>query len=292
MSITITDTMVAFAIIGLAPALLFMWLFLHQTRMNKDHRMLMRRTFIFGTLAIVPVYIINYLLTYFFDFDIQNFLHTSTVSKSIGYVFLGCVLIAVIEEYAKGLIVREVDWKRKEFSRVVDGIEFSVACGLGFAFAENAIYFWDIYNMVGNIHTELMWAIIFRSTLSMLAHAVFSGIFGYYYGRAKMLSLNYQRTRETHHHMKFHLLKALKIRVHRIKHILKWENLHNELKEEIKEKELVAEGLLVAVILHTCYNFFLTINLAWISVIIIAVEFLVIIHEFELHKNNITVRKE
>ena len=87
-------------------------------------------------------------------------------------------------------------------------------------------------------------------------------------------------------------MKALKIRFYRIKHLLKWENLHNELGEELKEKELVAEGLLVAIILHTCYNFFLTVNHAWISVIIIAVEFLVIIHEFELHKNNITVKTE
>jgi len=292
MSITITDTMVTFVMISLAPALLFMWMFLHQTRMNKAHRQLMKRTFLLGTLSIIPVYIINYLLNYFFSFDIQYFLHTSTTSSSIGYIFLGCVMIAVIEEYSKGLIVREVDWNKKTFSRVVDGIEFSVACGLGFAFAENAIYFWDIYNMVGTIQSDLMLAIIFRSTLSMLAHAVFSGIFGYYYGRAKVLSLRYQAKQEVYHYLKFHLLKAIKVRFYRIKHILKWENLHNELGEEIKEKELVAEGLLVAIILHTCYNFFLTVNHAWISVIIIAVEFLVIIHEFELHKNNITVKTE
>jgi len=179
MSITITDTMVAFGIIGLAPAVLFLWFFLHQTRMDRKHKKLMIRTFLFGTLAIIPVYFINYVFAQFLNFDLIYFLNTNTTANNLIYIFLGCLILAGIEEYSKGLIVKEIDWKQKSFSRVVDGIEFSIACGLGFAFIENSIYFWNVFHMAYEINTELMWVIIFRSSLSMLAHAVFSGIFGY-----------------------------------------------------------------------------------------------------------------
>jgi len=287
MSVTITHTTVIFALIALGPALLALWFFLHQARMDKRHKNLMIRTFMFGTLALIPVYIINALLKYFLDFDIQYFLHTYTLEKSMGYIFLGCLLIALIEEYSKSIIVREVDWRQKEFSRIVDGIEFSVACGLGFAFAENIIYFYEIYNMVLGITTELMWAIVFRSTLSMLAHSVFSGIFGYYYGKAKVLNMKYKRFNKKHRSFGLHLFHGLKTRWKRMVHLIRFKNLHDELEEQLKEKELIGEGLLIAILLHTAYNFFLTYDYPLISVLIIGVEFLVILHEFELHRNNV-----
>jgi RsiW-degrading membrane proteinase PrsW (M82 family) len=210
------------------------------------------------------------------------------LAKHIGYIFLGCLLIAVIEEYSKSLIVREVDWNHKEFSRIVDGIEFSVACGLGFAFAENIIYFWDIYHMVFGITTELMWAIVFRSTLSMLAHAVFSGIFGYYYGKAKIMNMNYKRFNKKNRSVNpIHLLHGMRVRIKRLVHLFRWANVHEELEEKLKENELVAEGLFIAIFLHTLYNFFLSYDMPWVSALIIGTEFLVILHEFELHRNNI-----
>jgi len=285
MSITITDTMVAFLIVGLAPGILFLWFFLHQARMDKSHRKLMIRTFLLGSLAIIPVYIINKIIDFLFNFDIAYFLNTNAISQSLFYIFLGCLIMAGIEEYSKSLIVREVDWNKKTFSRIIDGIEFSVACGLGFAFIENAIYFWNIYHMVYEVNIDLLWSIIFRSSLSMMAHAVFSGIFGYYYGKAKVMNIRYKKNHPKPHILHFNPFKAFKIRLLRLSHLLSFKNLHSsKVAEFIHEKELVAEGLLIAILLHTFYNFFLSIQLAWVSVIIIAVEFLVILHEFEIHQ--------
>jgi protease PrsW len=288
MSFTITDTMVGFALIALGPAMLILWFYLHQTRMDANHKKLMFRTFWYGTLAIIPVYVLNQFMIMFFDFDIQYFLHTYSVARSVGYIFLGCLIVATIEEYAKSIIVKEVDWNRKEFTRVVDGIEFSIACGLGFAFAENVIYFYQMYNMVLSISNELMWAIIFRSTLSMLAHSVFSGIFGYYYGKAKVLNLKYKKLNQKHRSFGFHFFHGLSIRIKRMQHLLKSKNLHLEVEEKLKEKELIAEGMVAAILLHTAYNFFLTYDYAWISVIIIGIELFIILHEFETHKNTIS----
>lgn len=278
--------MIGLALIALAPATLFIWFFLHQARMDKSHKSLMWRTFFFGTLAIFPVLLVNYLLIYFFDFDIQTLLHTYSISRNVLLILLGCFLIAIIEEYSKSIIVKEVDWNKKEFSRIVDGIEFSVACGLGFALAENIYYFWTIYDMVLEINKDLMIAIVMRSTLSMMAHSVFSGIFGYYYGKARVLNLKYKRLNKIHRSYGFHLIHGLKIRLHRLKHLLNARNLHQEIEEQLHEKELIAEGLLIAVILHTLYNFFLTYGYSWIGVLLVAIEFYVILHEFRLHKND------
>jgi len=283
MSITITDTMLFLSIIAISPAILFIWYFIHEARMDKQHIRLMIRTFFLGSLAIIPVYILNYISFKLFNFDIQYFLETNDIKESILYVFLGCVMIATIEEYSKSIIVREVDWNKKEFTSIVDGIEFAVACGLGFAFIENAIYFIDIHTMVGNVTSELAYAIVGRSVLSMLAHAVFSGIFGYYYGRAKVLNLHYRRVNVKNRSYGFHLLHGLRVRLLRFKYLLQSKNLHHEVDEYFKEKELVAEGLLIAIFLHTLYNFFVMRNLAWVSVILIAAEFYIVIHEVKLH---------
>jgi len=108
-----------------------------------------------------------------------------------------------------------------------------------------------------------------------------------------MMSLKFNKTHPRPHFLHFHPLQAIKVRLIRIKHLFTWKNLHNEkVGELIHEKELIAEGLFVAIILHTLYNFFLSIDLAWVSVLIIAFEFLVILHEFEMHRNNVVIRNK
>lgn len=67
-----------------------------------------------------------------------------------GAQYLSSSLIApFIEEANKGLIVVAFAWLSREFDNVTDGLLYGAVVGLGFAFAENILYFNRIYENSG-----------------------------------------------------------------------------------------------------------------------------------------------
>ena len=92
-------------------------------------------------------------------------------------LFLSTILIVgIIEEGAKSLIVYIFHYNHPAFNEALDGIIYGVTVGLGFAAFENLFYTVLYGYQVG----------ITRAVLTSLAHASFTGIFGYYLGQAKM----------------------------------------------------------------------------------------------------------
>jgi hypothetical protein len=91
------------------------------------------------------------------------------------------IFLAFAEEYSKHLIVRFTD--DESIRSIDDAIEFSVIVGLAFAFAENVLLYFPRFLAEENTAMLLM-----RSTLTVLMHAVASGIFGYFYGLAHFSS--------------------------------------------------------------------------------------------------------
>jgi hypothetical protein len=91
------------------------------------------------------------------------------------------IFLAFAEEYSKHLIVRFTD--DESIRSIDDAIEFSVIVGLAFAFAENVLLYFPRFLAEQNTAMLLM-----RSTLTVLMHAVASGIFGYFYGLAHFSS--------------------------------------------------------------------------------------------------------
>lgn len=87
------------------------------------------------------------------------------------------IFLAFAEEYSKHLIVRFTD--DDSIRSIDDAIEFSVIVGLAFAFAENVLLYFPRLLAEGDTPTLLL-----RSVLTVLMHAVASGIFGYFYGLA------------------------------------------------------------------------------------------------------------
>jgi RsiW-degrading membrane proteinase PrsW (M82 family) len=164
------------------------------------------------------------LLILYFDFSLKEALIIT-------------MALAVLEEYSKHIIVRFTDDNR--IKSIDDAIEFSVLVGLGFAFAENIFYFLNAYNT-----DQFYQIVIFRSILSVFAHILFSGIFGYFYGLAHFATpLYHQEVHEKRHPV----LKFL----HKVLHV-KGSVLFHE--------EKMLEGLIVAGLLHTIFNFFLQLN--------------------------------
>jgi len=89
----------------------------------------------------------------------------------------GLIFLAFGEEYSKHLIVRFTD--DDSIQSIDDAIEFSIIVGLAFAFAENVLLYFPRLLAEGDMPTLLL-----RSVLTVLMHAVASGILGYFYGLA------------------------------------------------------------------------------------------------------------
>lgn len=270
-------------VLGAAPAAFWGWMWYRKIEMDDDHRRLMYRTFFLGMFAIFPVYIINYTTSQLLNFDLIDFIKTQSVAGSTILIFLGYVLIGVYEEYSKFFIVREVDYKQRAFNRIVDGIEFAIAAALGFAFMENMLYFISALREMPVSSKEFSSIIIFRSLGSMLAHTLFSGIFGYYYGQAKFVGIPVAEHGESL--SVYNLYNGVRVRALRLKQLLKGEQFHRSLQLKLKEEELIAEGLFIAVMLHGIYNYLINIDQTIFIVPLIVMEYAIIVHELHVHRN-------
>jgi len=272
-------------ILAIIPATFWLWIYYRKVTMDEGHRKLMVRTFLVGMLAVLPVFAFDYLMVRYFDFNLSYFIVEHKVGSAFHFVFLGFIVIGVIEEISKAFVVKEVDYNRREFNRIIDGIEFAAAAALGFAFAENVIYFASSFEMFYVDSTAFIQIVLVRSMASMLAHTLFSGIFGYYYGKAKFCGVPTPKHRKFVWHFHFH--KAAIVRYNRLKHIMQGKNLHfhKDFRNKLREEELIAEGLLIAVVLHALYDFFLGIHMSYLIIPLLIIEYSIIAHEFHVHRN-------
>ena len=145
-------------------------------------------TFIAGILSVIPIMLYKFSWEFFPKLNI--FLYTDSMdSDLIGFsnwvtipvgVVLAFMFVGVLEEYMKHIVVKTTD--QKHLSSIDDAIEFSIIAALGFAFVENMMYFFYIWNYQG--FESLFISFIFRSIFSTFAHILFSGIYGYFYGVA------------------------------------------------------------------------------------------------------------
>ena len=140
------------------------------------------------------------------------------------------IFLAFAEEYSKHLVVRFTD--DDSIRSIDDAIEFSVIVGLAFAFAENVLLYFPRLLTEGN--TAML---ALRSVLTVLMHAVASGIFGYFYGLAHF---SHEEVR-LGHGGRGPLYRAL----HRV-FLLRQESLYHEAK--------MFEGLVLAGTYHATFN--------------------------------------
>jgi hypothetical protein len=142
----------------------------------------------------------------------------------------GLIFLAFAEEYSKHLIVRFTD--DDSIQSINDSIEFSIIVGLAFAFAENVLLYFPRLLAAGDTPTLLL-----RSVLTVLMHAVASGILGYFYGLAHF-SAEEVRHRHGGRGPAYRLL-------HRV-FLFRRERLYHEAK--------MFEGLILAGAYHATFN--------------------------------------
>ena len=152
--------------VSILPGILWVWYFYKKDRYDPEPKSLIVRDFIWGIFIVFPVSAI--------EAPFSSLLENP--GSLVVLFFASVFIVGLVEEGAKSLIVYLLHFNNPEFNESIDGIIYGVTVGLGFAAAENLFYTLMFGYRVG----------IVRAFLTTLAHASFSGIFGYFLGRAKM----------------------------------------------------------------------------------------------------------
>ena len=150
-----------------------------------EQRSLYTKTFLMGTLAVIPPFLLILLFQRFPELDIYSRIGKE-LGKAASAALLTNVIVGIIEEIAKNIIVRVIDRRHPEYIQTIgSALKLSICAGLGFSFAENIFYFSSIWmnNQYG--FSDLFSSFVFRSLFTMCMHMLVSGIFGYYFGLGK-----------------------------------------------------------------------------------------------------------
>ena len=130
-------------------------------RGGKEPSLLVFMAFTIGFLAVIPAVIIEIL-----------FMEVGVGFSGIAYqLFRAFAIAGLVEEGVKLAAVRLFLYKRNHFNEVADGILYTIAASLGFAFFENILYSFGPASLM-----------IVRGITAVPLHASASGILGYYIG--------------------------------------------------------------------------------------------------------------
>lgn len=159
--------------LALVPAFIWLTFFYMQDRAEPEPKGFVLGVFALGGLFAAAVGIP------FTDnlFRISHWLYTDTLSKIVG----GILVVGFTQEYLKYAAVRYSIYNSEEFDEPTDGVIYATASGLGYATVLNINF------VVSNGGVDLGAGII-RMAVVALAQAAFSGITGYFLGRAKFES--------------------------------------------------------------------------------------------------------
>lgn len=232
---------------NLVPVLLWAWVYLSRDP-TKEPRILLLFAFVIGALTTLPVMLINSLAG---TFGAELF--PWTLATMVVPV-LGAALVEEVCKHAGVVFVMRQNALAQD--EVLDGIVYSVITALGFAFVENTVYIGLSLWGAGSLSWDLVSLFILRSMLSMFAHTIFSGLFGYYYALAfiepTLQSARHRRLLTMRNVVKEASLSTLSFRAtHRLIR-------HGHTHKPQHSLQLLLEGLWLGVMLHMLFNLFLT----------------------------------
>jgi RsiW-degrading membrane proteinase PrsW (M82 family) len=98
--------------------------------------------------------------------------------------FVSFLIIALIEESVRYFLMRLAMRRSPEFDQLIDGVQFGMALGLGFAFIENTIYFLELFRSLD--FDTLVVVFFLRFLISTVGHMAFGGVMGYCLAHAEV----------------------------------------------------------------------------------------------------------
>lgn len=191
--LTPLNVLIAFAM-GVLPALLWLWFWLHEDSLHPEPRRIVILTFIVGMLATLPALwaessvcslvqshtaTITGILTNNLGLSMGNSLSIDCLSNTFtgGLALLIIILWVIIEEMIKfaGVYI-SVLW-RKENNEPIDSLIYFITGALGFAAAENSLYLLSEISASGSAIQSIVLG-NFRFLGATLLHTVSTGAIG------------------------------------------------------------------------------------------------------------------
>jgi RsiW-degrading membrane proteinase PrsW (M82 family) len=248
------ETLIKFTLatlMAIVPAVIWGYIF-YKKQVGKKTMLMI--TFATGAMFVTPLLLYKHLWQYFpwldafqyasrFKDDMIGFSNLAIIPMDVVLTFM---LVGVIEEVTKLWAVKITD--RGHICSIDDAIEMSITAALGFAFAENILYFYNIILSRGI--DNILYPFIFRSLFSTFAHIMFSGIMGYFYGMA-LFAPSLLNEKENKH--KWPIMRFIS-------------SLLGFGKVFLFRNEKILQGLGLAVVLHAIFNIFLEMN--WVFLLV------------------------
>jgi RsiW-degrading membrane proteinase PrsW (M82 family) len=159
--------------LALVPAAIWLTFFYLQDRAEPEPKGFIMGVFALGAIlaGAIGVPVVESL------FRTSHWIYTDTLTKIVG----GILIVGFTQEFLKYAAVRYSIYNSSEFDEPTDGVIYATAAGLGYATVLN------IQFVVSNGGVDLG-AGILRMAVVALGQAAFSGITGYFLGRAKFES--------------------------------------------------------------------------------------------------------
>ncbi len=210
-------------ILAALPSCIILYFFYRRDRYRREPAGLLLSTFFIGFLAVLPAAVLELLIESFPLFS----------SPLLRILFRAFVVAALVEEMVKLKVVQTFVLSRPEFDEYSDGMIYTIAASLGFAFFENIFYSFGPPAVL-----------LIRGITSVPLHASASGVMGYYLGISKFERAGAEK-----------------------------------------------RGLLLAVLLHGFYDFFLFLG-GWISFLVLPLLAVSITLLLNLWKRAVTIDRE
>ena len=109
-------------------------------------------------------------------FRVSNWLYADALTTILGSI----LVVGFIQEFLKYAAVRYSIYTSPEYDEPTDGVIYATAAGLGYATMLNVLFVLDSGGVA-------LGAAVIYIAVNSLAHASFSGITGYFLGRAKFM---------------------------------------------------------------------------------------------------------
>lgn len=177
------DTLAVLAL-SFAPGVFWLWFFYRRDTLEPEPKSLVIRMFFLGMALVLPAIVLE--------------------RPFSGRTALLLVCAApVIEEALKFAAVRLTIYRHREFDEPMDGIVYAVAAALGFASLENAYFILSSYlaPQIALDYSNPVWAFgmvwklyLIRAFLTVPGHALWSALWGYVLGLAKMNMVKNRRS--------------------------------------------------------------------------------------------------
>lgn len=248
--------------LALLPAIIWSTVFFDR---KDEYSKLYFLVFLGGTLTVLPILGMQagYLkvVEHFPDFDFVRELKQSITNYNL-WILILYAFVGMSEELVKFYIVRFSDRTHPELITTINrSLKFGILSALGFAFSENIIYFYNIWKNLGA--DQLLAPVLFRSTFTVCAHMMFSGIFAYHYGLSKFAE----------DYIDFKRWKGEKVGL-------------NEY--QVFKSTRVIKGLFLAMGLHATFNILLEKSQVLPVIILVVAMFLYIMYLLNRNTGNLT----